>query len=312
MRAMRVHHRLLPILKWTSATRRARQLVPAALLLALAGCSLFYGPTTVRSGFVSARLGKDASTAVFTYQRLVYEPARGLAAFPDGGVPRYREDHALFGTCDVGGGQVRILISEKNREFQPGQGRLYIVDLYGDKVLLSRGGQLKNSDRRAVRYLLTDVRKGRPLPLDLAGTFAERKRAPGIIRMIDGEGTLLFESPTLAEADGDPGWTRNPSVIPELWVRRPDGRLRRLAATRHFVAAVGGEVYFWDSAAREHVAVDIETGARRPAPEFRSPSPPPTEVGLSIAGHRRTLLLGKRDGDKWNYREIPIQSSLLK
>lgn len=289
-----------------------RRLGPALLLLVTAGCGLFYGPTTTRSGFVSARLERDARTVVFTYQRLVYEPARGLAAFPDGGVPRYREDHVMFGTCDALGGDVRILISEKNREFEPGQGRLHIVDMMEPKVLLSRAGRLRGRGEDVVRHLLADTRTGRTIPLDLAQRFAERGRAPGIIRMIDEDGTLLFESPTLAEAESDPTWTRNPSVIPELWVRTADGRLRRLAATRHYVAALRGEVFYWNVDAREHVAVDITTGAARPAPEFRPPEPEPVENGVSISGHRRTLSFGRRDGDKWTYREIPVKSQLLK
>lgn len=291
--------------------RTARPLLATLALLALAGCSLFYGPTTVKSGFVSARLDPEARMVVFTYQRLVYEPARGLAAFPDGGRPRYREDHALFGTCDAMGGHVRILLSEKNREFAPGEGRLYIVDMAGQKVLLSRGGRLTGRDQRVVRHLLADTRTGRVLPLDFAARFAERGRAPGIIRMVDADGTLLFESPTLAEAGDDPAWSRNPSVIPELWVRTPDGRLRRLAATRHYVATIGGEAYYWDPAAREHVAVELASGESRPAPAFRAPDPAPVQLGVSIAEHRRSLLYGTRDGEAWRYREIPLQGSLL-
>jgi len=293
--------------------RRAfHRLPPALLLLAISGCSLFYGPTTVRSGFVSARLEADGRTVVFTYHRLVYEPARGLAAFPDGGTPRYREDHALFGTCDALGGDTRILISEKNREFEPGQGRLHIVDMAEPKVLLSRAGRLMGRSETVVRHLLADTRTGRVLPLDLEGAFAERGRAPGVIRMIDADGTLLFESPTLAEALGDPAWIRNPSVIPELWSRTPDGRLRRLAATRHFAAALRGELFYWDARAREHVAVDIETGAARPAPEFHPPDPEPVEHGVTVAAHRRTLKYGRREGDEWRYREVPVRSQLLK
>lgn len=288
-----------------------RRLAPVLLLLATAGCGLFYGPTTSRSGFVSARLERDGSTVVFTYRRLVYEPARGLAAFPDGGTPRYREDHTLFGTCDAVGGDVRILISEKNREFEPGQGALHIVDMMEPKVLLARAGQLREREAFAVRHLLADTRTGRALPLDLEGAFAERGRAPGVIRMIDADGTLLFESPTLAEAQDDPSWMRHPSVIPELWARTPDGRLRRLAVTRHFVAAVRGEVYYWDDQARGHVAVDIASGTARPAPEFRPPEPEPIEQGVTIAGHRRTLQYGRREGDVWRYREIPLRSQLL-
>lgn len=291
--------------------RTIHRLAPALLLLPLAGCSLFYGPTTSHSGFASARLEKDGRTVAFTYQRLVYEPARGLAAFPDGGTPRYREDHALFGTCDAVGGEVRILISEKNREFEPGQGRLYIVDMMEPKVLLSRAGQLRGGKGTVVRHLLADTRTGRVIPLDLERMFAERGRAPGVIRMIDPDGTLLFESPALAEAASDPAWTRNPSVIPELWVRTTDGRLRRLAATRHFAAALRGEVYYWDVQAREHVAVDIESGAPRPAPEFRPPDPEPVEHGVTIADHRRTLMYGRREGDAWRYREVPVRSQVL-
>jgi len=289
----------------------APRLAPAAILLAVAGCSLFYGPTTVRSGFVSARLDADAEIVVFTYQRLVYEPARGLAAFPDGGRPRYREDHALFGTCDVMGGRVRILMSEKNREFEPGQGRLVIVDMAGPKVLLARGGQLRGRGATTVQYLLADTRTGRVVPLDLEGMFAERGRTPGIIRMVDPDGTLLFESPTRAEAQDDPSWPRNPSVIPELWVRTPDGRMRRLAASRHYAATVSGEVFYWEPQAREHVAVSIATGEPRPAPEFRLPEPALIEHGVTITDDRRGLQYGTREGDAWRYREIALKGSAL-
>ena len=39
----------------------------------------------------------------------------GIAAFPDGGVPRYEQDGAVIATVDVAGGKPRILQRLENR-----------------------------------------------------------------------------------------------------------------------------------------------------------------------------------------------------
>jgi len=287
------------------------RLLAAGALLILTGCGVFYGPTTDRSGFVSARLLDDGRTAAFTYQRLVYSPARGIAAFPDGGVPQYREDRAIMGTCDVRTGAIRIFVSDRNREFQHGQGRLTILDAMGTRVLVARSGQARKGGRLLVRHLLIDTATGRIQTVDSAEALARRDRAPGIIRLVDTDGTLLFESPLLADARDDPAWSRNPAVIPELWARTPDGRYRKLASTRHYVTTDAGEAFYWDPDQRMHVAVELRTGDTRPAPEFRPKEPVPVARGVLVSPDRRSLMLGTKSDSGWTYRKLALRHSLL-
>src|SRR5258706_8412133 len=87
----------------------------ALILALLISGSCTYGAAVDRSAIQSALLLFDQRTVVLVYQELRYQPAEGLAAFPDGGIPRYLRDTAVIATVGLAGGKPIILQRIVNR-----------------------------------------------------------------------------------------------------------------------------------------------------------------------------------------------------
>ena len=74
-----------------------RQVVFACRILGvlmLGSCT--YGAAVDRSAIQAVLLLSDERTVVLAYQELLYQPAEGVAAFPDGGAARSSRSHICF------------------------------------------------------------------------------------------------------------------------------------------------------------------------------------------------------------------------
>jgi hypothetical protein len=138
------------------------------ICLAICGCGVFgsYGPAQDHSSFEGAALLSD-QTVLFSFSHLVYRPATGITAFPDGGVPRYLKDEVVLGTYHVPSGAMRILRRERNKRWADGQGRFGIQRSKGSMALVTQGGQLR-SDLSKNEYddWLIETATGTALPVD--------------------------------------------------------------------------------------------------------------------------------------------------
>lgn len=213
-----------------------RRSVFLLLLLVAAGCS--YGPVVDRSGVSSAVLLPGGEGVGFVYRVLRYRPAQGVAAFPDGGVPRYLDDRAIVAVVPLKGGPPRVLLRRENGGVS-GSTSLSLRSSDADPghvlVLLSeQPSTARPSALRLSRLRLADGER-RPYP-DIGADLAAKGRRLGTgefgdVRVIASDGTLLIG------AQGGDG--------PELWVWRPFGDYQRLDSLKHFYGVAGDELYYW-------------------------------------------------------------------
>jgi hypothetical protein len=290
-----------------------------SLAVLLAGCS--YGPVVDRSGFESAVLA-SGDRIVFAWRESRYRPAEGIAAFPDGGIPRYLDDRVVIASLPVAGGRPRILQRIENRGV-PGSGAvsLRLAPADPDHVLVLQSEQPSTSQPSRGRWRRIRLSDGKSLPYpDLAAELKTHGRALGSpefgdIRVIDPDGTLLMG------ATGPDGG--------ELWVRRPSGAYARLGPLKHFYGVLGEEAYYWsgDQAvvrnwrtleARVIARYDPQTRqtstliSRDPTVmAIERPDVPQRDVQISLA--RDTLSIGGRSvGGGSTYQPIPIDLTALR
>jgi hypothetical protein len=81
-------------------------------------------------------------------------PRADSRRFPDGGKPKYVTDANLPGTFDLQTRKIRILRREKNSHWQPGSGLFTIHATKGYNALISQGGQLRESFKLEIKYVL--------------------------------------------------------------------------------------------------------------------------------------------------------------
>jgi hypothetical protein len=287
--------------------RRARW-ATAGLLLAAAlpvGCPWGYGPAVDRSRFVSARLSDDERTAVFSYQRLVYRPAEGMRAFPDGGVPRYLEDEHWLGRVDIVSGESRVFSRERNVHWAPGHGAYHVQQIVGSTALLGRGGQRRDDLEPEHRSYLLDVRSGALRELSLRRGLAQHGRALGYTYLVREDGLLVLVTPSLAEAEEHLHWNRVDAVVPEIWLRDATGSLRRVAASHHYEGFREGGVYWWSRRDRRHRRYDVATGEIRIVenPRFASAD---VRIGVGLSSDRRSLEVQHKTETGWRNQPLPV------
>ena len=278
-------------------------LVWAALLT---GCPSGYGPAVDQSRFVSAKLSDDGRTAIFTFQRLVYRPAEGMRAFPDGGIPRYLEDEHWIGHVDLESGESRILAKQRNVHWAPGQGSYHVQQVVGATALLGRGGQRRYDLQFEYRSYLLDVRTGSLRELSLRSGLAELGRAPGYAYLVREDGLLVLVTPSLAEAEQHPQWSRVDAILPEIWLREPGGGLRRVAASHHYEGFRDGGVFYWSRRDRRHRRYDVATGETRGVEEPRFATPD-LRIGVGLSSDRRSLELQSKTQAGWRYEPLPVE-----
>jgi len=288
-----------------------RRLVAIGTLFIMASCHWGYGPLRDYSEFVSARLADDGRTGLFSFHRFAYRPASGWRAFPDGGIPKYVTDTNLLGTYDLQTRKIRILRREKNSQWQPGSGLFTIHAMNGDKALISQGGQLRGPFKLGVKYVLIDIKSGDATDLDLKADLAARERDSGEIYLADTDGTLVFVTLSLEEAKNS-GAYRDRSLVPEIWVRTPNGDYVKAAVSAHYQVTRNGEVIYWEPSTRDFMAFSLRGRTTRKAPEFKVPEYKDVSMGVIGSSDRKDLEYGVKVSGQWRYEPLKIETSRLK
>lgn len=289
--------------------RRASPILCAIFLLA--ACHPGYGPVEDLSGFTSARLADDGDTVLFTYHRIRLRRPTGFGSVPDSGIPRYITDVNLLGVYSIQSGKTDVLRREKNREGQPGRWEYAVLSVISPIALVAEGGQLPGPDAVGLRHLLADFKAGVISDLDLKADLARHGRDPGEISLASSDGTLLFITPSIPEAQ-TPDLQRSPDYRPQLWARLPSGEYLKIAYSHHVVRVGSGEVIYWDLAAREYRAFSLSSRSSRALPDYDPPAEerePDRCVGVSA--DRKTLELGTEVNGLWTREALPLDASDL-
>jgi hypothetical protein len=286
----------------------ARLLFPLLLFLAL-GCSSMYGPPYDASRFQSAATALDGRVGVFTMKRLVYRPAAGILAFPDGGIPRYQIDRNYLGLYDFATGATRILLVENalKQDWLPGSSSFHVVTAYGPKVIIRTSGQIKKSYAFRSETWVYDLERETREPLPIDAELAARGRELKYFYLTDALGTLVV----VAHAAGDPAPQREKAE--HLLVRDPGGDYLEIGPMIDYYGLRSGELFYWSP---EHrlIAVDLATGRRREAArqEALGLSTDPKaglaqEPSLVVQqGERSALAVERRHDGGWAYEPLPF------
>lgn len=280
------------------------------LWLCLAGCT--YGPVRNMSHFESARLMEDGNTVAFSAHLFAYRPATGLAAFPDGGIPKYTLDRNVVGFFDIPSGQFTRVFDEANKEFSPGAGNFTIVHTAGDFALLARGGQTRRGYKRGQQEMLyqtylLDAKKSSLRELPVRRELAERGRAFGTFQALLPDGSLVMICPSLEEAERYRDWRNAEEVVPQIWLRRVDGTWQMVGATRHFERYVDGMLVWWEPQDRLYRFYRIEDRSLRTAPHWKDR--PAYKHATRMAGEDpsgKQLRLGVMGEGGWDYTALPL------
>jgi hypothetical protein len=226
------------------------------ILLVFAVCQLgcTYAEPVDHSAIESAVLVPGGGTIALAFQNIRYRPATGIAAFPDGGIPRYLRDHEVIAVQSLDGGGPPILQRLENKGVH-GSASIALRSFKADPdhVLVRRSFQPSTSQSDQAAWWRLSWRDGRILSYpDLAADLKKNGRTLGSpefgdIRVIDSDGALLIG----ARAGGQD----------ELWLRPATGAYRRLDAFAHFYGIQGDELYYW--AGNQAVVRNWRTDARR-------------------------------------------------
>lgn len=280
------------------------------LLLLIFPVSCSYGPAKDNSRFITARLLEDNNTVAFTFHNSKYRMASGINAFPDGGTAKYLRDRHIFGIYDIAKDKHRIIISQKNTDFCNGQGQFYIQDIKGHMILLSQGGQDKSTYQTLYRNYLVDTKSDKVTKLDLKDDFAKLGRDCGIIYLADDSGTIVSVNTSISEANASSAGKAN--IIPEIWVRTPDGKYIMAARSSHYECVIKGEIYYWEPSTRKFMAFDIKTQMTRIAPEYKVKEFKDVYIGVILSSDFTGLQYGTKTNDVWSYTTLRLKADDLK
>jgi hypothetical protein len=285
---------------------------------ALAGVDAwFYGAPEDHSRFVSAQLLDDGRTCLVSAQRVVYRRARGIAAFPDGGVPKYIEDLTIVSAVDVASGRVRRLARLENTEWAPGSGALSIQAICGDRALMTQGGQWRDRRLGSRTFWLT-LSDGHVQMVDFAQELARHGRAPRAQYVLTSEGVTLHVTGPLESSGAGIHGHRDA----ELWLRDPRGAYTRVGAGTYYGCA-RTHLYFYDPAGRRLYSHNWTTGIteERPRndPEYVAGLEPDGPCGALRPKTRAcraeldgTLVLETRLNGRWERTPIPVRAESLR
>ena len=275
------------------------------------------GPAEDRSHFVSAAVVADQNLGIFTFTRLIYRPPVGWRKFPDGGIGQYLTDRKIIGTVDLATGKVKILLRKDNERWAFDQGDFYIGAVCGTKVLVSEAGQRRSDLLPDVHRYGLDLSSGELNEIFLEQELARRGRGMGTVQLAKPDGTLVFVT-SPKDYSGDV-W-RNPSIVPEIWVRYPSGDYQK-AGEGMYRELKGGELFFTRGA--EYQAFHLETRVTRPASRAEYAGSFATvprdsrycqdsDIDLRVeSGKKNSLELGRRVNGSWRWEPLPLDLSAL-
>jgi hypothetical protein len=268
-------------------------------LVLISACNWGYGEPFDRATFESAALHEDGARCVFALHDVVYRPAEGMRAFPDGGVPRYEIDRHKLGIVDVHSGKATVLVDQKNRLWLNGHGGFHVTGLRGRWAILGQGGQRPDYEHDRVWWRL-DLTSGDLTELPLTEEFAAVHRVLGRVALADEDFTLIL-------------LTQKGEGPQEIWSRTADGTLRQLAATDHYYGTAEGQIWWYDVAGRAGARSDYRTGAtvRERRANFAIPRQDPT-TGCAARSAGRELVFQQKIDGTWQEHPLPVRAAELR
>lgn len=273
---------------------RSKSIVlPVLIVVALTGCNWGYGAPVDRARVGSAVLHHDDERCVFSFHEVVYRPAEGLRAFPDGGIPRYEIDRHKIAVVNVTSGEVSVLVDEKNRDWLDGHGGFHIAGLRGNWALVGQGGQREDYAPDHIWWRL-DLTSGELVELALEEEFANEEREVGRVELVDDAFTLIVV-------------TKKEERPQEIWSRSKNGTRRHLATTDHYYGASNGEIWSYDVPSRAGVRTNYKTGASLIDRRANFSIPRKEKVrACSPRINTSELVFQEKVGDSWVERPLEI------
>lgn len=205
-----------------------------------------YGPPFDASKVVSAKVAGYGQIGIFTYKKIIYKPATGWRAFPDGGIPLYIKDIDYIAVYDFAKRKIKIVHQESNLKghWGDGHGEFFVNATYGKKVLVSRGGQRRFDLKSEHLFYWLELDSGRLMELPLAEELAQRGLEVGYLYLIDEVGTLILVAPSLGSS---PNWTRDMKVNPHLLIRHSNGDYEDITRIVPYYGVKNKDVHYWSS-----------------------------------------------------------------
>lgn len=240
------------------------------LLIIFIAWDFGYGPPFEASKIYSAKVAAFGQIGIFTYKKLIYKPAAGLSALPDGGIPLYITDKDYIAVYDFLSRKIRIIYQENNLKgrWVNGQGEFNIIAAYGKKALVSQGGQRRADLKNEIYYHWLDLNSGKLTILPLQQELASRGLEAGYLYLIDEEGTLVMVAPTLGS---DSNWTRESNANKHLLIRHPSGDYEDIAQIVHYYGVKDKDVHYWSSD-NKYVVYNFETKTDHPGKREGDPT----------------------------------------
>jgi hypothetical protein len=229
-------------------------------------------------------------------QALVYRPATGVRAFPDGGIPRYVEDYNLIGLVEPDHLKPRILHRVENSEWQHGQGQLNVHSFLGGVAVVSESGQRRDTYLTEVRYHVLETASGRVAELPLKKELQAKGRGVGYFYLLDGAGTLLFVTPPAGAAKVE-------TPTNEMWLRTRSGAYLLVAKGVDLYKRSPVELVYWEMAARALWAYDVKARIARRIDKYVPASESRPETGVRMSTDGKALELWRRRSDSWEFQQ---------
>jgi len=284
------------------------KLLAVSLILVISGCQ--YGPKRDYSKFTTAALAENGKMVVFTFHDLTYRPAKGMAAFPDGGIPKYITDSSVLVKFDRSTLKLTKLLESKNKEWTNGSGVLHIVTSRGSALLLSQSGQRRDDlSTTLTRHHILHLETGKHETFDLAEELRRQGRSKGAIYMIDDDGSLLIVSESPYDASAK---RTGAAAVPELWIRRPGGKYLFAGASAHYQETLEGDVIYWRPEDRKHYAFNIHTGSTRLLENYRTPAMKHVSEGVNVGLIGASVDMGVETNGVWTYTPLPIDADAVR
>jgi hypothetical protein len=284
-----------------------KNLLISLLLFTLSGCALGYGPAVDNSKFISAKLAEDGKSVVFTCQRIIYRPASGWRAFPDGGIPNYVIDEDIIGIIGLDVRGISIISKERNKEWQDGQGQFFVSHANGRKAVITQSGQGRNDYLTRTRLFMLDISTSVLTPLMLKEDFENMGRDVGYFYMLDEDGTLLFiNRPT--------GSSSKEKAEEELWLRYPAGEYLKVASGSDYYGLDGRNLIYWSLNENKLFSFSIDSRVVEEKPRNFYPHAETEKVfDVRVTSDGKSLELWEKDsGSGWHLSETLINLSEIK
>lgn len=284
----------------------ALRLSSLAAFGALGGCFLpgSHGPERDISAFISAQM-VPGNRVVFSFKYTVYRPAQGVAAWPDGGIPKYVHDESMIGVYDTTTHALHLLAREENDRWSHDQGHYFISQASGPLVLVGRGGQTRDLHGMLNENFLLNVDDGSMQPVNFRDVLTDKGFKSQIAYLVSPAGHMVFvTSPDASPRDEENG---------QIWLRAPDDSYHLVAEdTRHYEGIENGEVIYWQLATREFKAFNMTTYQTRDLPGYKQRGYVDVTEGVAVPMTGEKIDVGHKVNGTWVYTTLPITKDAVK